>query len=89
MIYLLDAGIFEGRNLIGEIWHTPDILEALFNYRATSATLAAGGRKHKVHPLKHGLEESGNRGIGGHIPHYWSYARVSNSAVVFTGRRLR
>jgi len=47
MIYLLDAGIFEGRNLIVEIWHRPDILEDLFNYRATIETLAAGAPKHK------------------------------------------
>jgi hypothetical protein len=50
-IYLLYAGILEGRNLIGEIWHQPDFLEALFNYQATLGTLVAKRTKHKVHVI--------------------------------------
>jgi len=48
MIYLPYAGILEGRNFIGEFWHKPDFLEALFNCRASLGTLAAGTAKHKA-----------------------------------------
>jgi len=51
IIYLLYAGILEGRNFIEEFWHHPDFLEALFNYQATLATLAARMTKRKVHAI--------------------------------------
>ena len=47
MINLPYAGIIDGRNFIGEFWHGPDFLEALFNYRALPETVSAWMEKHK------------------------------------------
>jgi len=77
MIYLLYAGILEGRNFIGEIWHQPDFLEALFNYQATLGTLAAVVTKHKAHAIV--LSATSIQQASGVDVHHWVFSPSSAS----------